>query len=239
MTSINQTANSIVSIASGVSPNLCQGAATKKTSLFDWIDLSNGSPVTNYSKSQIITAPNKECKAGTFSSVPLSGTQYTYSASNFELNEGYYGISLSPTSVTTGGTITIGYDGPLLYENYSAPSGSAIAISGDYNGKGIKFTASNALKGDDYILSFYASSTNASIVYVKANNTIYQFETTSNVKRYVLKLNKLSSLDVTIYKDQEDSSSSSILYISSIQFEKGSLVTDWKDYGQDVSSIIQ
>ena len=238
MTSINQTANSIVSIASGVSPNLCQGAATKKTSLFDWIDLSNGSPVTNYSKSQIITAPNKECKAGTFSSVPLSGTQYTYSASNFELNEGYYGISLSPTSVTTGGTITIGYDGPLLYENYSAPSGSAIAISGDYNGKGIKFTASNALKGDDYILSFYASSTNASIVYVKANNTIYQFETTSNVKRYVLKLNKLSSLDVTIYKDQEDSSSS-ILYISSIQFEKGSLVTDWKDYGQDVSSIIQ
>lgn len=239
MTSINQTANSIVSIASRVSPNLCEGAATKKTSLFDWIDLSNGSLVTNYSKSQIITAPNKECEAGTFSSVPLSGTQYTYSASNFELNEGYYGISLSPTSVTTGGTITVGYDGPLLYENYSAPSGSAIAISGDYNGKGIKFTASNALKGDDYILSFYASSTNASIVYVKANNTIYQFETTSNVKRYVLKLNKLSSLDVTIYKDQEDSSSSSILYISSIQFEKGSLVTDWKDYGQDVSSIIQ
>lgn len=239
MTSINQTANSIVSIASGVSPNLCPGAATNKTSLFAWIDLSDGSKVTNYSKSLIITAPNKECDAGTFSSVSTSGNQYTYSASNFELNEGYYGISLSPTSVTTGGTITVGYDGPLLSNNYSAPSGSAIAISGDYNGKGIKFTASNALKGDDYILSFYASSTNASIVYVKANNIIYQFETTSNVKRYVLKLNKLSSLDVTIYKDQEDSSSSSILYISSIQFEKGSLVTDWKDYGQDVSSIIQ
>lgn len=239
ITSINQTANSIVSIASGVSPNLCKGAATKKTSLFDWINLSNGSPVTNYSKSQIITAPNKECEAGTFSSVPSSGTQYTYSASNFELNEGYYGISLSSTSVTTGETITIGYDGPLLSNNYSAPSGSAIAISGDYNGKGIKFTASNALKGSDYILSFYASSTNKSIIYVKANNTIYQFETTSSVKRYVLKLNKLSSLDVTIYKDQEDSSPSSILYISSIQFEKGSLVTDWKDYGQDVSSIIQ
>ena len=221
MTSINQTANSIVSIASGVSPNLCQGAATKKTSLFDWINLSNGSEVTSYFNSQPITSS-------------YTGDIGTYESGAFKFNEGYYG-----TYTSNEGTITINYDGPLLSNNYSAPSGSAIAISGDYNGKGIKFTTSNALKGDDYILSFYASSTNASIVYVKANNTIYQFETTSNVKRYVLKLNKLSSLDVTIYKDQEDSSSSSILYISSIQFEKGSLVTDWKDYGQDVSSIIQ
>lgn len=221
MTSINQTANSIVSIASGVSPNLCPGAATKKTSLFKWIDLSNGSEVTSYFNSQPITSS-------------YTGDIGTYDSGAFKFNEGYYG-----TYTSNEGTITINYDGPLLSNNYSAPSGSAIAISGDYNGKGIKFTASNALKGDDYILSFYASSTNASIVYVKANNTIYQFETTSNVKRYVLKLNKLSSLDVTIYKDQEDSSSSSILYISSIQFEKGSLVTDWKDYGQDVSSIIQ
>ena len=221
MTSINQTANSIVSIASGVSPNLCQGAATKKTSLFDWINLSNGSEVTSYFNSQPITSS-------------YTGDIGTYESGAFKFNEGYYG-----TYTSNEGTITINYDGPLLSNNYSAPSGSAIAISGDYNGKGIKFTTSNALKGDDYILSFYASSTNASIVYVKANNTIYQFETTSNVKRYVLKLNKLSSLDVTIYKDQEDSSPSSILYISSIQFEKGSLVTDWKDYGQDVSSIIQ
>lgn len=237
MTSINQTANSIVSIASGVSPNLCPGAATKKTSLFNWIDLSNGSEVTNYSKSLIITAPNKECDAGTFSSVSTSGTQYTYSASNFKLKEGYYGISLSSTSVTTGETITIGYDGPLLYENYSAPSGKAIALSPEYNGKGIKFTASNVSKGSDYILSFYASSTEGSTMYVKANgnNTPYQFETTNSVKRYVLKLNNLQNEAVIIYNN----SASSTLYISSIQFEKGSLVTDWKDYGQDVSSIIQ
>lgn len=221
MTSINQTANSIVSIASGVSPNLCGGAATNKTSLFDWINLSNGSEVTSYFNSQPITSS-------------YTGDIGTYDSGAFKFNEGYYG-----TYTSNEGTITINYDGPLLSNNYSAPSGSAIAISGDYNGKGIKFTTSNALKGSDYILSFYASSTNESIVYVKANNTIYQFETTSSVKRYVLKLNKLSSLDVTIYKDQEDSSPSSILYISSIQFEKGSLVTDWKDYGQDVSSIIQ
>ena len=53
-----------------------------------------------------------------------------------------------------GGTITIGYDGPLLYENYSAPSGKAIAISPEYNGKGIKFTVPETLLGNDCILSF-------------------------------------------------------------------------------------
>lgn len=237
ITSINQTANSIVSIASGVSPNLCEGAATDKTSLFDWVDGNTGRKITDYKESLTITAPNKTCEVGTFLSVQTSGTQHTYDASNFKLNEGYYGISLSPTSVTTGGTITIGYDGPLLYENYSAPSGKAIALSPEYNGKGIKFTASNVSKGSDYILSFYASSTEGSTIYVKANgnNTPYQFETTNSVKRYVLKLNNLQNEAVIIYNN----SASSTLYISSIQFEKGSLVTDWKDYGQDVSSIIQ
>ena len=138
-----------------MSPNLCQGAATKKTSLFDWINLSNGSEVTSYFNSQPITSS-------------YTGDIGTYESGAFKFNEGYYG-----TYTSNEGTITINYDGPLLSNNYSAPSGSAIAISGDYNGKGIKFTTSNALKGDDYILSFYASSTNASIVYVKANNTIY------------------------------------------------------------------
>ena len=235
ITSINQTANSIVSIASGVSPNLCKGAATDKTSLFDWVIGSSGDKVTNYSKSQEITAPNTDCSPiGTGLLVSTLDTQCTYNVSNFKLTEGYYGIRLSSTSVTTGGTITIGYDGPLLYENYSAPSGKAIAISPEYNGKGIKFTVPETLLGNDCILSFYASQ-NGGNVCVKANNNTYQFETTDSVKRYVLKLNKLASPDVIIYKDSTDFT----LYISSIQFEKGSLVTDWKDYGQDVSSIIQ
>lgn len=244
MTSINQTANSIVSIASGVSPNLCEGAATNKTSLFTWITGSDGEEVINYSTSEEITAPNTKCKAGTGLLVSTSGNQCTYSAPNFKLNEGYYGISLSSTQVTTGGTITIGYDGPLLQENYSAPSGKAIAISPEYNGKGIKFTVPETLLGKDCILSFYASSTGKSNVCVKANTTTpsttepHMFETTNSVKRYVLKLNNLQSEAVIIYKDQDDSASST-LYISSIQFEKGSLVTGWKDYGQDVSSIIQ
>ena len=242
MTSINQTANSIVSIASGVSPNLCKGAATNKTSPFTWVTGSDGEKVTSYHNSKKITAPDTDCgSVGTGLLVSNSGTQCTYYDSNFKLNEGYYGISLSPNPVTPGGTITVGYDSPLLYENYNAPSGKAIAISSEYNGKGIKFTASNASIGSDYILSFYASSTEKSNVCVKANTTTpsttnpYTFETTNSVKRYVLKLNNLKSTDVIIYKD----STSSILYISSIQFEKGSLVTDWKDYGQDVSTIIQ
>ena len=236
MTSINQTANSIVSIASGVSPNLCKGAATDKTSPFTWVTGSDGEEVTSYHNSKEIIAPNTGCDPiGTGLLVSTSDNQCTYYDSDFKLNEGYYGISLSPTSVTTGGTITVGYDGPLLYENYSAPSGKAIAISSEYNGKGIKFTAEKALLKNDYILSFYASQTNKGIVYVKANNNTYQFTTTNSVKRYVLKLNNLQSTDVIIYKDN----TSSILYISSIQFEKGSLVTDWKDYGQDVSTIIQ
>lgn len=242
MTSINQTANSIVSIASGVSPNLCKGAATNKTSPFTWVTGSDGEKVTSYHNSKKITAPDTNCDPiGTGLLVSTSDTQCTYYDSNFKLNEGYYGISLSPNSVTEGGEITVGYDSPLLYENYSAPSGKAIAISKDYNGKGIKFTAENALIGSDYILSFYASSTGKSNVCVKANTTTpsttnpYTFETTNSVKRYVLKLNNLQSRNVIIYKDETDST----LYISSIQFEKGSLVTDWKDYGQDVSTIIQ
>lgn len=240
MTSINQTANSIVSIASGVSPNLCEGAATNKTSLFDWVDGSSGEKITDYKESLTITAPNKTCEVGTFLSVQTSGTQYTYDASNFKLNEGYYGISLSPTSATTGETITIKYDGSLLSNDYSAPSGWAIVIPSKHNGKGIKFTTSKISTGSDYILSFYASSTGGSTVCVKANgnNNPYQFETTTNVERYVLKLNNLQNGAVTIYKKWDDPSPST-LYISSIQFEKGSLVTDWKDYGQDVSSIIQ
>lgn len=243
MTSINQTANSIVSIASGVSPNLCKGAATNKTSPFTWVTGSDGEKVTSYHNFKKITAPDTNCNPiGIGLLVSTSGTQCTYYDSNFKLNEGYYGISLSPNSVTEGGEITVGYDSPLLYENYSAPSGKAIAISKDYNGKGIKFTAENALIGSDYILSFYASSdqessSEESTVCVKANgnNEPYQFKTTNSVKRYVLKLNNLQSRNVIIYKD----STSSTLYISSIQFEKGSLVTDWKDYGQDVSTIIQ
>lgn len=242
MTSINQTANSIVSIASGVSPNLCKGAATNKTSPFTWVTGSDGEKVTSYHNSKKITAPDTNCDPiGTGLLVSTSDTQCTYYDSNFKLNEGYYGISLSPNSVTEGGEITVGYDSPLLYKNYSAPSGKAIAISKDYNGKGIKFTAENALIGSDYILSFYASSTGKSNVCVKANTTTpsttnpYTFETTNSVKRYVLKLNNLQSRNVIIYKDETDST----LYISSIQFEKGSLVTDWKDYGQDVSTIIQ
>ena len=238
MTSINQTANSIVSIASGVSPNLCKGAATDKTSPFTWVTGSDGKKVINYSISEEITAPNTECEAGTGLLVSTSDNQCTYYDSNFKLNEGYYGISLSPNPVTEGGKITIGYDGPLISDNYGAPSGKAIAISSEYNGKGIKFTVPETLLGNDCILSFYASQTDKGTVYVKANNNTYQFTTTNSVKRYVLKLNNLSSREITIYKDQSNDQSS-ILYISSIQFEKGSLVTDWKDYGQDVSTIIQ
>ena len=236
MTSINQTANSIVSIASGVSPNLCKGAATGKTSPFTWVIGSTGEKVTSYHNSKTITAPSTDCRPiGTGLLVSTSGNQHTYSAPNFELSEGYYGISFPPNSVTTGGTIDVGYDGPLLYENYSAPSGKAIAISSEYNGKGIKFTVPETLRGNDCILSFYASQ-NRGNVCVKANNNTYQFTTTNSVKRYVIKLNNLQSTDVIIYKD---STQSTTLYISSIQFEKGSLVTDWKDYGQDVSTIIQ
>ena len=240
MTSINQTANSIVSIASGVSPNLCKGAATGKTSPFTWVIGSTGEKVTSYHNSKTITAPSTDCRPiGTGLLVSTSGNQHTYSAPNFELSEGYYGISLPPNSVTTGGTIDVGYDGPLL-SDVDAPSGKAIAISQDYNGKGIKFTAEKASLKSDYILSFYARQTNGGTVYVKANGNTYEFKITSNMERYVLKLNNLSSKEVTIYKDQSQSQSQpSILYISSIQFEKGSLVTDWKDYGQDVSSIIQ
>ena len=240
MTSINQTANSIVSIASGVSPNLCKGAATGKTSPFTWVIGSTGEKVTSYHNSKTITAPSTDCRPiGTGLLVSTSGNQHTYSAPNFELSEGYYGISLPPNSVTTGGTIDVGYDGPLL-SDVDAPSGKAIAISQDYNGKGIKFTAEKASLKSDYILSFYARQTNGGTVYVKANGNTYEFKITSNMERYVLKLNNLSSKEVTIYKDQSQSQSQpSILYISSIQFEKGSLVTDWKDYGQDVSTIIQ
>ena len=240
MTSINQTANSIVSIASGVSPNLCKGAATGKTSPFTWVIGSTGEKVTSYYNSKTITAPSTDCRPiGTGLLVSTSGNQHTYSAPNFELSEGYYGISLPPNSVTTGGTIDVGYDGPLL-SDVGAPSGKAIAISQDYNGKGIKFTTEKASLKSDYILSFYARQTNGGTVYVKANGNTYEFKITSNMERYVLKLNNLSSKEVTIYKDQSQSQSQpSILYISSIQFEKGSLVTDWKDYGQDVSTIIQ
>lgn len=239
MTSINQTANSIVSIASGVSPNLCKGAATDKTSPFTWVTGSDGEEVTSYHNYKRITAPNTGCDPiGTGLLVSTSDNQCTYYKSDFKLNEGYYGISLSPNKVTEGGTIDVGYDGPLISDNYGAPSGKAIAISSKYNGKGIKFTVPETLLGNDCILSFYASQTDKGTVYVKANNNTYQFTTTNSVKRYVLKLNNLSSREVTIYKDQSNDQSS-ILYISSIQFEKGSLVTDWKDYGQDVSTIIQ
>lgn len=242
MTSINQTANSIVSIASGVSPNLCKGAATDKTSPFTWVIGSTGEEVISYHNYKRITAPNTGCDPiGTGLLVSTSDNQCTYYDSDFKLNEGYYGISLSPNPVTEGGTIDVGYDGPLISDNYGAPSGKAIAISSEYNGKGIKFTAEKALLKSDYILSFYASSTRKSNVCVKANTTTpsntnpYTFETTNSVKRYVLKLNNLQNTNVIIYKDDPDST----LYISSIQFEKGSLVTDWKDYGQDVSTIIQ
>ena len=223
ITSINQTANSIVSIASGVSPNLCEGAATNKTSLFDWVIGSSGNKVTSYKNSQTITSS-------------YTGDIGTYDSGAFTFNEGYYG-----TCISNAGTITVNYDGSLLLNKYSAPSGKAIAILREYNGKGIKFTTSNISKGSDYILSFYASSNGKSTVCVKANTTTpnttnpYTFETTTNVKRYVLKLNNLQNADVIIYNNSKDYD----LYISSIQFEKGSLVTDWKDYGQDVSSIIQ
>lgn len=231
MTSINQTANSIVSIASGVSPNLCKGAATDETSLFDWVKISDGSPVNSYSNQLTITSPNTNCDIGT--GLIWNSDSGDYDTSKFKFNKGYYG-----TYTSNAGTITIKYDGPLLQEEYSAPSGKAIAISSEYNGKGIKFTAEKALLKSDYILSFYASQTDKGTVYVKANNNTYQFTTTNSVERYVLKLNNLSSREVTIYKDQSNDQSS-ILYISSIQFEKESLVTDWKDYGQDVSTIIQ
>lgn len=244
MTSINQTANSIVSIASGVSPNLCEGAATKKTSLFDWVDGDTGNLVTSFSKSKEITSPSTDCNPiGTNLLVTTTDTQCTYSQEKFKLNEGYYGISFSPNPVTEGGKIAVGYDGPLLSDPSNpldTPSGSAIVISKDYKGKGIKFTVPKTLLGKDCILSFYASQ-NGGNVCVKANTTTpsttipYKFKTTSNMERYVLKLNNLQSRNVIIYKDDTDST----LYISSIQFEKGSLVTDWKDYGQDVSSIIQ
>ena len=244
MTSINQTANSIVSIASGVSPNLCEGAATNKTSLFYWVKGDTGNLVNSFNNSKEITSPSTDCQPiGTGLSVTTKDAQCTYYNQNFKLNEGYYGISLSPNPVTEGGTITVGYDGSLLSDPSNppdTPSGSAIVISKDYKGKGIKFTVPETLLGKDCILSFYASQ-NGGNVCVKANTTTpsttipYKFKTTSNMERYVLKLNNLQSRNVIIYKDDTDST----LYISSIQFEKGSLVTDWKDYGQDVSTIIQ
>lgn len=235
MTSINQTANSIVSIASGVSPNLCKGAATKKTSLFDWVKISDGSPVNSYSNQLTITSPNTNCDIGT--GLIWNSDSGDYDTSKFKFNEGYYG-----TYTSNAGTITIKYDGPLLQEEYSAPSGKAIVLSPKYSSKGIKFTVPKTLRGNDCILSFYASSdqkssSEESTVCVKANgnNKPYQFKTTNSVKRYVLKLNNLQNEAIIIYNN----STSSTLSISSIQFEKGSLVTDWKDYGQDVSSIIQ
>lgn len=244
MTSINQTANSIVSIASGVSPNLCEGAATNKTSLFYWVDGDTGNLVTSFNNSKKITSPSTECPpVCTNLLVTTKDAKCTYSKERFKLSEGYYGVSFSPNPVTEGGTIAVGYDGPLLSDPSNpldTPSGSAIVISENYKGKGIKFTVPETLLRKDCILSFYASQ-NGGNVCVKANTTTpsttipYKFKTTSNMERYVLKLNNLQSENVIIYKDDTDST----LYISSIQFEKGSLVTDWKDYGQDVSTIIQ
>lgn len=112
--------------------------------------------------------------------------------------------------------------------NSALPSGYYIVFTNS-----VRFDTDSMDQSVQYQLSFYAT-TSLTCAIGNTEISVSQISDANKWKRYggSFTLSILNNSSITF-------SSSSQAQISSVQIEKGSIITDWKDYGTDISSVIQ